>query len=114
MNKSPTALPRGRILTLLPFGGRNSRRPNFSLSSTIVEERVEKASFCDGKSVTVSKCALRRTAPTFFTPRQFTAASPKVVALENRSAVAFVSWARDVFTAEELSGVHNVVNINLF
>ena len=30
---------------------------------------------------------------------------PKGVALENRSAVAFVSWARDVFTADELSGV---------
>ncbi len=30
---------------------------------------------------------------------------PKGVALENRSAVAFVSWARDVFTSDELSGV---------
>ncbi len=30
---------------------------------------------------------------------------PKGVALENRGAVAFVSWARDVFTSDELSGV---------
>jgi amino acid adenylation domain-containing protein/FkbH-like protein len=30
---------------------------------------------------------------------------PKGVAIENRNAVAFVSWAKDVFTAEELSGV---------
>jgi len=31
--------------------------------------------------------------------------NPKGVALEHRSAVAFVSWARDVFTKEEISGV---------
>ncbi|HEX3989372.1 MAG TPA: amino acid adenylation domain-containing protein, partial [Verrucomicrobiae bacterium] len=30
---------------------------------------------------------------------------PKGVALENRSVVAFISWARDVFTREEISGV---------
>ncbi|HET7624857.1 MAG TPA: amino acid adenylation domain-containing protein [Verrucomicrobiae bacterium] len=30
---------------------------------------------------------------------------PKGVALEHRGAVALMSWARDVFTAEELSGV---------
>jgi amino acid adenylation domain-containing protein len=30
---------------------------------------------------------------------------PKGVALENRSAVAFVSWAREAFTQEELAGV---------
>ncbi|HEY3861976.1 MAG TPA: amino acid adenylation domain-containing protein [Verrucomicrobiae bacterium] len=30
---------------------------------------------------------------------------PKGVALENRSAVAFVSWAKEVFTPEEISGV---------
>jgi amino acid adenylation domain-containing protein/FkbH-like protein len=30
---------------------------------------------------------------------------PKGVSLEHRSAVAFISWARDVFTADELAGV---------
>jgi len=30
---------------------------------------------------------------------------PKGVAIEHRNAVAFVSWAKDVFTAEDLSGV---------
>jgi amino acid adenylation domain-containing protein/FkbH-like protein len=30
---------------------------------------------------------------------------PKGVAIEHRNAVAFVSWAKDVFTSEELSGV---------
>jgi amino acid adenylation domain-containing protein/FkbH-like protein len=30
---------------------------------------------------------------------------PKGVAIEHRNAVAFVSWAKDVFTPEELSGV---------
>jgi amino acid adenylation domain-containing protein/FkbH-like protein len=31
--------------------------------------------------------------------------TPKGVAIEHRNAVAFASWARDVFTPEELSGV---------
>ena len=65
---------------------------------------------------TVEPTDFHQTSPTALAYVIYTSGStgqPKGVALEHRSAVAFISWARETFLPEELDGVAGI-NLNLF